>query len=108
MHWPHSPAPGGHGLMVEPDWSGGWGALEKIVTPAMGGVPLAHGLATFALVPATVLLLLSLCLLFNNTNPPHPTCVIVNCQLSGLVAGCGCDKTPEKCKIVLRGLGASI
>lgn len=28
MHWPHSPTLEGHGLMVEPDWSGGRGALD--------------------------------------------------------------------------------
>lgn len=49
--------------------------------------------------PRSCFFCLSAGLLFNNTNPPHPTCVIVNCQLSGLVAVCGCDKTPEKCKM---------
>lgn len=71
MHWPHSPALGGHGLMVEPDWNGGWGgggALENemVHDPGEWGVPLAHGLASgFA-----ELLLLPLCWLAlnNNTN----------------------------------------
>lgn len=66
------------------------------------------GLARFALVPATELLLLPLCrLACSQQHHPHPKCVIVDCQLLGLVAVCGCDKTPEKCEHVLRGLGAS-